>query len=540
MLETSTWRQDLIRWMSGRLGPATMRARGIPTIALNLLKSVVAQVATLYRIPPVATNPFFETNPDSAAYFNGLKVFSRHPRLSRLTVGLRECHAFVVWTPGEPALVDEAGNVTAAATAGRVEIEVVPPTLVAASSTAASPGVPDLLSRAVELPDPKSGKVAWFWQTWDLRRPSEPRYRIVNATGKRRDRTQEFGRSGDQYEWVDPTTGRPFIPSTLYHAEDTGCLYDPDGWHELFDGTYMVAMFASFFTHVMNNASWKQAVGINVNVRGGKATGDGDDQSRHVTADPSSILMFDGDESASISMLDTPADPGGVVEAIIVFADWVLSQVGMRAAAGNNRNQERPESGMAITVRGDSLVKTQQAFVEQFRAGDLQLLKVVAQVSNALGGPLVPPLPSNDWSIWYPAAPVTRDELVVKLDGQLKEVAENLRSRVDMLMEREPGLTRPEAIERLRRNAEENRIGVAALPGEAGPVDPDADPDADTDTDTAAATEIEVNEISLAIQRLAGTGDVALINDLRRALAAKLGVPYRGDIALPDETAPAP
>jgi len=434
ILETAQWRYDLLEFMGSVVSQLAIDNWGRPSIAIDLLKMVVGKIAQLYRLAPVFSNP--DATDEAQAYLKELNPFKRHRRINRLTIGLRECHVRVHWR-------GETG----------ADPEIVTPDYVVPSAPANNPTVPNKIAHAVHLKDPRKSNVsAWFWEAWDISDLESPKYMILDAQWK--DVSSFFDLAPD-YSWIDTETGVPYMPWILYHAEDTGALYDPAAWMELIDGTLMVGVLATFWTHIVKNASWNQPFGLDVELRGLTPTSTGEKVSR-VPTDPTSLLMFDSisGKTGQLGNLERPADPQYVIQAIIQYAEWVLSQVGL----GVEQAQQAPQSGVALSIRHDGVVRLQQEYVTAFRTGDKEYLRVLSQVTNSFSDADVPTLPTSGWRIKYPAAPQTRDEIVAKLAQKKAQIEMGLLSPVDVIMEMELGLTRVEALAELIRIQDENKL----------------------------------------------------------------------------------
>jgi hypothetical protein len=423
--------------MGLHVGRAQLEAWGQPSISANLLKSVVTQIATLYRVQPIVDNR--DAAPEALDWLAEHNVFSRHKRLNRMTVGLRDCLARVHWTDDGP------------------EVEVVTPDFAYVKASPKNPTRPTSVWQAAKRQHPlRPTETIWTWEAWDLDAPNGPTYRILAENGKT-DLSRAYG-VDPVYPWVT-AEGEPFLPWVLYHAEDSGHLFDPDGWAELVDGTYMVAMLFTFWLHIVRNASWSQAYGLDVDLRGTRAAGSGDSNRKAIATDPKSLLMFDSKAGSGgqLGALAVPADPAFAIKAIIEASDWILAQIGITSA-----EVQAAQSGVALTVRRESVVRLQQEYLPSFRKGDLELLTVIAKVTNRFSGPDVPALPYEGWRIAYPSAPVTRDEVVDRLDSLLKQVDAGLMSRSDIVMQMNPGMSRDAALEELARiDAEKNGVTAA-------------------------------------------------------------------------------
>lgn len=451
------WEDDLIEHLGNHLDPAKQEAWGRPTLALNLYKSTMVQLACLYKQDPIVRND--DLDDTQQAYLDSIDVFRHHQDMQRLCLGMGECAIKVEWSPGNQV------------SRGGIQLRVVSADRIDAKDDPRAPGIPVMIAEAVRRVDPssKDREVKWFWEAYSIENPAAPFFAILTGDERRADVTQMFMPPEQaEWRWFDTETGEPYLPWTLYHAEDKACLFNPGVWKELAEGTLDVGMLASYLLHGVKDASWVQKFGLDVDLQGSNKSGHGTGQRSEISTDPASILLFRSKQgSGSLGSFAQAIDPRAIIETLRDYVAMIASNVGFLPSDLEKKDRE---SGISIQIRRDAVRRYQQQFTDTFRRGDTALLRLVAQVSNGFSGPEVPALPTDGYQVMYPAIPRTREELQMQFDLRRTEFEMGLVSRVDMIMEREPGLSREDAANRLRQIDEDNRLfPVAAAPAQSAP-----------------------------------------------------------------------
>jgi hypothetical protein len=438
--------------MAKHLDPTRASAWGEPTTALNLFKSVVAQLAVMY-----VEQPSVRVEPQDDAAIDWIKragVWRFHQQMSVYAIGTGECALRVGWTPGN-----------AAAPAG-LSIEVVPPNLLHAVDDASAPGVPVELWHAIQRMGPADEAPRWYYDVYNVRNPAMPTYRIVrgdvrDGEGMPRfeDATASFLEPGTPYRWV--YEGRPFIPYLLAHATTHGGLWDSTTWAELVCGTLDVGLLATEVMHGFKTSSWQQKFGLDVDLAGAQTSGEGVAARSEIATDESSILLFRSQSNKQGSLGTFPAAtiPLEMMQALKGFIGMVAANSGINPSELEKADRE---SGVAIQIRGDAVRRRQKTYTDTFQRSDVAYLELVAKVVNLFSGPAAPALPTEGYSVAYPSMPMTREEIDQLLTVRQSELAMGLVSRVDLLMEHDPSLSRPQAVERLTEiDAERRQFPVA-------------------------------------------------------------------------------
>lgn len=442
MLE-GAYLRDLQTHMAKHLDPARLDAWGPPTMALNAFKAFIDQLAVLYDAEPAVSNP--DLTPEAASYLNSLNLFCRHKQHQRYVLGLRESLLRIHWLPGNQA-----------ASPG-IAVRIVTPDAVVVTALASAPTAPIRIEEAVWRVDPMTKAGGWTWDLWSIEDPANPYFRIEqdDGQGQRKDVTAKYV-ADPTYAYIDPDSGHPYLPWVLCHAEDSGRLWSPTEWHELVSGSMDIGLLASFWIHVVKDASWSQKVGIDVDLAGLSPAGAGATSRQRVSTDPASLLMFRslGDRSGSLNSLQTSADPKAIIEAIVIFARMIGESMGLSAA---DVERSQAESGVAIQLRRDAIRRMQARFAPQFRKGDLEMLRKVAMISNTFAPAGTPLLPTSGWSITYPGLPYSREEMAERFAALRERVEFGVASKVDVILAEHPNWTREQAVAELTRIQAENR-----------------------------------------------------------------------------------
>ena len=429
-----TWDQDLRDYIGAHIDATRQDSWGEPSKAVNLLRSVVTQLSATYDEAPQVRHP----DREDLAHLSGL--FDLHQRHEDMVIAMRESAVRVGWT--SETHLTRSGLFT----------RLVSPEALVIEAADGSPGVPAVIRELRTRVHPETGKAGQYWDVWDIRDAGAPSFRII-ATGKDgRDSTLAFAPDmEDDYPFRD-AEGAPFLPWVLYHAQDTGMIWDAYSWDELVSGTLATGLMFTLFAHAVKDASWVQKWGLNVQLAGMEATGEGSATRTRVSTDPASILLFNtsGDGAASLGSFPLPADPLKLIEAIRAYQIMVCEGLGI-----GKIDIQSAQSGTAIQIRRDQIRDLTVRAEPQFRKGDLELLRKAAQIFNLFGTGAK--LPTDGYQIAYSGVPLSMEEQTTGLARDLALVAQGLMSKADVLMNMHPGMTRIEAAQRLDEIRRENR-----------------------------------------------------------------------------------
>jgi hypothetical protein len=457
MLEGHEWKIDLLDHMSQHLDPARLNAWGPPAMGVNLYRSFISQITQPQSSDPTLTNtgPLSE---EQQQYLGDLPLWSQHLQKSMYLAGLREVLVRVTWAKG-----NQAGG-------KGIYLDVVTPERIVVKDSPEAPGRPLRIEWATKRINPGTKAVEWTWDVWSIEDATAPYFRVEGVetdpkTGERKNLTAIYAPDMvGQWEWWNEGGGEgrtPYLPWVLYHAVDNGRLWSWHEWTELLCAALDLALLLSFWIHIVKDASWAQKFGIGVRLRGTANPPKGKEGASRISTDPSSLLMFEAAASGTsqVGVLEPSADPDTVIQAIRSFLSIVAMNMGLGAA---DIEIAQAQSGVAIQLRYDAVRRLQKVYLPGLRRGDLELVALVAKVSNGFGDG-VPQLPLDGWQIAYPQLPLTKEEQSDRLDMREREMALGLISLVDLYLDRHPELTREDAIQKLGEiEIEKRRLAVGA------------------------------------------------------------------------------
>lgn len=368
--------QDVQNRIAEELGDVRSDAWGRPDMSRNPFLKVWTDLAVLYNQTPVVNPP--PGAELAAAAMADAGYWARMKRVQRDTLGLREMFVRLEVLEG-----------------GALDMRPVPPDLVEVVKV-------DRLGRITVLkeyiPDPDSpGRWVVRWYNID---GGVGRYVATEATGKTDisdrilgDGTEGSGRFiGADYPWL--VDGEPVMPFVLYHAEETGYLFDPYQHREMVEGALTLGVHYTYYGHILRNAAWSQRYVVGA-VPAGATLVDGGNRA-NVTSDPSTLLVLeatdDGTGQVMVGQFKSPVDPEKVLNSIRAYERGLVEQ----AIGGAKVSRRDPDirSGYSLAVDREEQRAAQAMYAPQFLRGDLAACQMVA---GLLG------VPAEGWSIDYPA-----------------------------------------------------------------------------------------------------------------------------------------
>ena len=348
----------------------------------------------------------------------------------------------------------------------------------------AAPDAPDVPVRIKILEwHTIDGKGCWCWRVCDISDPENPSLQILEFrqdTQTPKDYTEQIlggPKSGEHYPYrwsAGDRKGQPFIPGELYHAEQTGKLFDPGNWCELVEATFDVACSWTFWLHTVFRASWPQRWAANAFVAGTQGEGSGDGSRSDVPADPTTLvhLVADGEGQIMVGQWAPAADVKTLQEAVAAFEASVVSIAGVDGA-NIVRSSGDAWSGAALSISRDGKREAMKHFSPQFRPRDVCLIEKIAAIANlarvqSLPGAIGFVVPESGYRQNYTTLPLSPQELKARQEHNAAMVAAGRMSQVDAYQDEHPGTTREEAITALERIAEDNLRFPPPAPPMAG------------------------------------------------------------------------
>lgn len=449
------WSDDLHQRLTRYIDPARLGAwggRDASDLSSNVFKSIATQLAVLYdRRPKLAHDLGVEALIGEGGAMERSGLWSMMPRFSQNVVGIREMGMRVSFTEGF----------------GLRYRAVVPSQLICR----ADPERPDLPiywqeARLREKPD----GTGWWW-TWDILSIEDedaPVYRIEEATqtGVGADLTELYtgskNLSGDAYPFRRKT-GRPILPAVLYHAENTGGLWDAYNWREVVDGSLQVACLFSLWSHAVRQASWPQRYGVNVRVPGLDAVDiEGAGRRQRIPTDPTSLLLFesDGEFQPMLGQFQPGADVDTLLSSILSYEQRIAVWAGLNPSDIERSHAAR--SGYAVAITNAGKRSAQRKYSVTQGDGDTRLTMVSAVLMNrALGTSF----PEGGYRIRYESVPKSAEERKSEREHVLSLVEAGLMDLRAAYMEINPGTSREDAeqaLEQIRLTNARFRGGMTA------------------------------------------------------------------------------
>jgi len=427
------WERDLNERLRKQIGNVRREAWGSPDLSSNVFRSVVSQLAVLYDRWPTIGHDDGAAELTAAVEAGGLWPLMQ--RLQRDCLGLREMLCRV-------DIADDGG----------LTFRPVFPDLVIANSHADRPSEPVMIKEARQRTDPHTGKVAWYWDVTDITDPTAPSFKVLDQAGN--DLTELYtgtaNLSGEAYPYRK-SNGEPFVPYAIYHASESGTLWDSYEASELVEGSLTCAVLWSMFSHSVRSASWPQRYAIGVELPSAAYTdedGDGTGRSEIVT-DPATVLMLRQSEDmagqAMVGQWAAGADPEQLQRSIVAFERRVAAYAGL-SGSDILRQSGDPRSGYAISVSRAAQREAQRRWEPMFRAGDLRLLTICAALLNRAHGST---LPESGYRIGYEGVPLSAEEKRGQRDHISAMLSLGLMDKIDAYQMLHAGISRPDALKAL-------------------------------------------------------------------------------------------
>jgi hypothetical protein len=155
--------------------------------------------------------------------------------------------------------------------------------------------------------------------------------------------------AGEDYPYRD-STGKPFLPITLYHAEKTGFLWDSYNGSQMVYGSLTCGVLYSMWVHLVRDACWSQKYVAGLSVAGLNQLDQNEIARRSsIATDPSSILVFTQDPDAQgqplVGSFSIPTDPHALLESISKYEMRVGLAAGLSPADISRSSNGDPRSG---------------------------------------------------------------------------------------------------------------------------------------------------------------------------------------------------
>jgi hypothetical protein len=436
------WLEDLEDELSRHLPPDRREAWGPADLSSNPFEQITRQLAVLYHETPSVSNS--QSNDISSLIGrNGLVTMAGlwplMQRAQQMVLGMRESIIRIDVVPPSEVYPLE----------GRLQYRIVTSDYVVMEAHPDQPDIP-LYYCEYRLRS-KDNQAEWVADVIDIRDPNNPKFSIhkINSSGEIGiDVSDDYmGGSlmGDAYPWKD-STGRPFLPVVLYHAEKTGHLWDPYTGSQMVYGSLTSATLYTLWLHLVRDSCWAQKWIAGLSVSGLNQM-DQDQIARRssIATDPSSILVFAQDPDSTtqpqVGTFQVPVDPGSLLESIAKYETRVALAAGL-SPADISRQSGDPRSGYALAISRSGQREAQKKFAPIFRMGDEELLAKSAMLANKY---LSTQLPESGYRVSYSSLPLSPDEIKAQREDIIGKMDAGLMSPIQAIMEMYDDLDRLEA-----------------------------------------------------------------------------------------------
>lgn len=441
------WEEDLLRHRRAHFDGLRDDALGPSDLSSNAFKRICRELAVLYDQAPTVLHDTDDANQliKPGGLLDKAGLWSTMTRFQRWCIG---CNEYFI----RPHITED----------GTPFFRPVPPDVIVAKPNQDQPDKPvkicELRERIYQ------GRVTWCWDILSIEDPDFPYYRIAlyQTAGEK-----EFGEDiteevlgtrpeGDQYPYRD-SSGRPVLPYVLYHASNTGRLFDTYHNIEVVRGSLTASVLYSFLVHSLRDASWPQRYAVNVGLPGSMNVEETQIGPRvAVPADPASIIAFEAinDLQPQIGQFTAGADVVALSEAIRDY-ELRLAQYAGLPASDVQRVGNQARSGYSIALSKSGKREAQQQFRAQFMKGDQELIALTAIMLNRETGSS---LPESGYSIFYSAIPKSNSEIREDREQLEFELRLGLLGPLDAYRRLHPGTTLAQALAAMKEAQDQNKM----------------------------------------------------------------------------------
>lgn len=292
------------------------------------------------------------------------------------------------------------------------------------------------------------GEAVFAWDEWDVRDPAAPVFRVVVAG-----QGGELGADITEavapelvgtYPWVD-ASGRPFMPWAIDRSRDVGDLWNWKVGRGAAIGTLNTMMLSTAANRAALNSTGKIALILDGTIDIGSSTATSSGMTgRALAVNPGDLVTVhrtaDGyqpsvSEIGEVDTLPALAQYAQSYSQHVVMSMGITPTDAMRVSAN-------PMSGSAIHLTNAAKRDEQKRRNPLCQACDLATL---GHVGALLG------VDVSAVGIVYHEIQASPDELRNERDGDTWAVQHGYASQVDVMMRRNPGMTRAQAIAELKR-----------------------------------------------------------------------------------------
>jgi len=328
------------------------------------------------------------------------------------------------------------------------------------------------------------GEAAYTWDVWDIRGDA-PTFGIYEAKAGGelgQDLTAKFApHLAGTYPWV--ISGRAFVPWSIDRSRDDGSMWN---W-KIGRGAAVGSLNTMMLATATNRTALNSTGGVVVLVDATLAvanTNMSPSASQSIEVNPGDIVHATR-TNPEVQPMVVEIGEVDTLEALAAYTDRYAQRVVVSMGITPSdavRVGANPMSGAAIHLTNRGKLDEQRRRNPLCQVCDLATIR---QVAALLG------LDAAGVGIVYQEIEGSPDEERSEREGQEWEVTQGYRSKIDVMIERNPGMTREQAVFELRRiRADEAEIMAPARPVEVAPAD--EGPDEMTDeSDDNMQTEVD-------------------------------------------------
>ena len=420
-LLTGQHRDDVIaeiRAMFGQNISADLSSH--PDLSRNSFRMIWQQLSTAYIEQPTVTLDGYEG--DLSAILTS-KLWPIRATLDLWALSIRESLIRIDWST-------ERGQITYR--------PVSPDTIRAMRAMPGQPDEPGMLEE-IRPRETADGQMVWTIETWDVRDPSAPVFKIetINRQNQRQDVTEQFSPElVGQYPYI--INGVAVLPYILIHAEVGHKLWGHHEGSEIEAGALRLMGLMSHWCEGYQSSAYPQRYAVDITTQAGITRNYAGHQIEVIPTDHKSILKFksDGPGGGQIGQYSPAMEPASAAEALTHY------EKGLAIFAGLNPSDlqvTQGQSGYAIVVSRDGMRRQQQRLEPARLEADQKLMALAAKMANAYASPS-PGLPEDpeSYQIEYGSIGESAQEQKVKLEAIKMQMELGLMSRVDAYREIHP------------------------------------------------------------------------------------------------------
>lgn len=333
--------------------------------------------------------------------------------------------------------------------------------------------VRQLTVQRVKLPG-QAEEDRYAWEEFDVRDPSIPSYRLVEArrNGELGDdwteRVLGIAPTGDAYPYRYDD-GTPFIPFDVHRSRDTGTMFSWELRKGLFRGVLNTMFIATCALSAAYGATGKSHILSGLTIPGVKTTRDGAGNTiARLPLRPGEAVF--GTHEAGVSPFGYSMDAGDNLSALAAFeqqyASWLALDTGVTPTDAT-RVGANPMSGTALHMTNAMKREMQREMQPLARAADMGTIRKSIALWNAKRDATAPAIDAASISIQYTEIAKSPDEERQHREALQWRVENGMMSPIDMYLELNPGMTREAAAVELRRIAtetQETKVSAVAAP----------------------------------------------------------------------------